>query len=66
MQEQKDTFQYVPLHKGLQVLFKNKEISDEVCLHLLILLDLVQVHIHKYIIHRCKGLHLYIGVPLLA
>ena len=30
MHEQKDTFQYIPLRKGLQVLLKNKEICNEV------------------------------------
>ena len=30
MHEQKDTFQYVPLHKGLKALLRNQYISNEV------------------------------------
>ena len=30
--QRKDTFQYIPLEKGLKALLKNKEISDEVCI----------------------------------
>ena len=30
MREEKDTFQYIPLGKGLQALLKNKEICNEV------------------------------------
>ena len=30
MHEKKDTFQYIPLEKGLKALLKNKEICDEV------------------------------------
>ena len=33
MHEHKDSFQYIPLDRGLKALLKNNELCDEVCLY---------------------------------